>query len=113
MPTLDGKRTLTIDSVRTVAAGGSLLDPKATAVVLQRLRQGDAPTDPRYESLSPQERRILHLIADGLTNPQIADRLFISRATVKTHLEHIFVKLGFTSRAQVAAWVASRRADHP
>jgi hypothetical protein len=60
-----------VGAVRTVAAGGSLLDSKATAVVLARLRKGDEPADPRYASLSPQERRILGLIADGLTNRPI------------------------------------------
>ncbi len=56
-------------------------------------------------SLSPAERAVASLVADGLTNPQIGDRLYISRRTVQTHLVHIFAKLDIASRAQLAAEV--------
>jgi len=72
-----------VGAVRTVAGGGSLLDPRATGLVLERLRRGDEPEDPRFASLSPQERRILSLIADGLTNRQIGAELFLAEKTVK------------------------------
>jgi non-specific serine/threonine protein kinase len=59
------------------------------------------------EELSPREREVAELVADGLTNSAIAARLFVSRATVSSHITHILTKLGFTSRAQIAAWVAA------
>lgn len=57
----------------------------------------------RWDSLSPAELRILELICEGLTNPQIAERLFLSRRTVQSHLYNIFKKLGVTSRTELAA----------
>jgi DNA-binding NarL/FixJ family response regulator len=98
-----------IGAVRTVAAGGSLLDPKATSVVLERLRKGDAPTDPRYESLSPQERRILGLIADGLTNRQIGAEMFLAEKTVKNYVSSLLHKLGFARRTEAAVYAAEMR----
>jgi DNA-binding CsgD family transcriptional regulator len=62
-----------------------------------------------WQSLTPTERAVAALVADGLSNPQIGERLFISRRTVQTHLVHIFAKLGISSRAQLAAQVARRR----
>jgi DNA-binding NarL/FixJ family response regulator len=100
-----------VGAVRTVAAGGSLLDPKATAVVLERLRKGDEPADPRYESLSPQERRILHLIADGLTNRQIGAEMFLAEKTVKNYVSSLLHKLGFARRTEAAVYAAELRKD--
>ena len=93
-----------IGAVRTVAAGGSLLDPKATALVLERLRKGDEPTDSRYESLSPQERRILALIADGLTNRQIGAEMYLAEKTVKNYVSSLLHKLGFARRTEAAVF---------
>lgn len=62
-----------------------------------------------WQSLTPTERTVVALVADGLSNPQIGERLFISRRTVQTHLAHVFAKLGISSRAQLAAEVARRR----
>jgi DNA-binding NarL/FixJ family response regulator len=87
-----------VGAVRTIAAGGSLLDPRATALVLERLRKGDEPADPRYASLSPQEQRILGLIADGLTNRQIGAELFLAEKTVKNYVSSLLHKLGFARR---------------
>ena len=98
-----------VGAVRTIAGGGSLLDPKATAVVLERLRKGDEPTDPRYASLSPQERRILRLIADGLTNRQIGAELFLSEKTVKNYVSSLLHKLGFSRRTEAAVYATERR----
>ncbi|GEL18128.1 response regulator [Pseudonocardia asaccharolytica] len=98
-----------VGAVRTVAAGGSLLDPKATAVVLERLRKGDEPEDPRYASLSPQERRILGLVADGLTNRQIGAELFLAEKTVKNYVSSLLHKLGFSRRTEAAVYAAERR----
>jgi DNA-binding NarL/FixJ family response regulator len=98
-----------VGAVRTVAAGGSLLDPKATAVVLERLRKGDEPADPRYASLSPQEKRIISLIADGLTNRQIGAELFLAEKTVKNYVSSLLHKLGFTRRTEAAVYAAGLR----
>ena len=87
-----------------MAAGGSLLDPQATAVVLERLRTGDEPADPRYASLSPQQRRILRLIADGLTNRQIGAEMFLAEKTVKNYVSSLLHKLGFARRTEAAVW---------
>ena len=62
-----------------------------------------------WASLSRKERQVVELVAEGLSNPQIGARLYVSRRTVETHLSHVFRKLGVSNRAQVAA-VASRRA---
>ncbi|MDQ2790275.1 MAG: DNA-binding response regulator [Pseudonocardiales bacterium] len=96
-------------AVRTMAAGGSLLDPKATALVLERLRTGTDPTDPRYDSLSPQEQRILGLIADGLTNRQIGAQMYLAEKTVKNYVSSLLHKLGFTRRTGAAVYATERR----
>jgi len=98
-----------IGAVRTVAAGGSLLDPKATALVLERLRKGDEPDDPRYESLSPQERRILELVADGLTNRQIGAEMYLAEKTVKNYVSSLLHKLGLGRRTEAAVYATERR----
>ena len=93
-----------VGAVRTVAGGGSLLDPRATALVLERLRKGNEPEDPRYASLSPQEQRILALIADGLTNRQIGAELFLAEKTVKNYVSSLLHKLGFARRTEAAVY---------
>ncbi|MFR9805157.1 LuxR C-terminal-related transcriptional regulator [Pseudonocardia sp. RS010] len=98
-----------IGAVRTLAAGGSLLDPEATALVLERLRAGDKPEDPLYEALSPQERRILGLVADGLTNRQIGAELFLAEKTVKNYVSSLLHKLGYSRRTEAAVYETQRR----
>ena len=98
-----------IGAVRTVASGGSLLDPRATAVVLERLRRGSEPEDPRYAALSPQERRILDGIADGLTNRQIGAEMYLAEKTVKNYVSSLLHKLGFTRRTEAAVYATERR----
>jgi DNA-binding NarL/FixJ family response regulator len=98
-----------VGAVRTLATGGSLLDPRATALVLERLRRGDEPSDPRYDSLSPQEQRILGLIADGLTNRQIGTELHLAEKTVKNYVSSLLHKLGFSRRTEAAVYAAQRR----
>jgi DNA-binding NarL/FixJ family response regulator len=100
-----------VGAVRTIAAGGSLLDPRATALVLERLRKGDEPGDPRYASLSPQEQRILGLIADGLTNRQIGAELFLAEKTVKNYVSSLLSKLGLERRTQAAVFELEHRGD--
>ena len=98
-----------IGAVRTIAGGGSLLDPKATAVVLERLRKGEEPPDPRYASLSPQERRILGYIADGLTNRQISAEMYLAEKTVKNYVSSLLHKLGFSRRTEAAVYATEHR----
>ncbi|GAB3350078.1 response regulator [Amycolatopsis echigonensis] len=100
--------TSVVDAVRTVAAGGSLLDAKLTASVLSRLRGETGPQDTGYASLSPQERRVLDLIADGRTNRQIAERLVLSEKTVKNYVSAVLHKLGFERRTEAAVYAARR-----
>jgi DNA-binding CsgD family transcriptional regulator len=64
-----------------------------------------------WQSLTPTEHTVVALVADGLSNPQIGERLFISRRTVQTHLVHVFARLGISSRAQLAAQVARQREE--
>ncbi|HEX3790523.1 MAG TPA: response regulator transcription factor [Pseudonocardiaceae bacterium] len=98
-----------VAAVRTVAAGGSLLDAQLTATVLGRLRGDWGDPDPRYQQLSPQERRVLELIADGLTNRQIATRLYLAEKTVKNYVSSLLHKLGFERRTEAAVYAAKRK----
>ncbi len=77
--------------------------------MLDRLRRGVEPEDPRYASLGPQERRILSLIADGLTNRQIGAALFLAEKTIKNYVSSRLHKLGFARRAEAAVYAAGRR----
>ena len=97
-----------IDAVRQVAAGQSLLDPGVTERVLARIRDG-ARTDPRIAALTDQERRILDLITDGLTNRQIGDELFLAEQTVKNNVSSLLQKLGMQRRTQAAVLGAQLR----
>jgi DNA-binding NarL/FixJ family response regulator len=98
-----------VGAVRTLAAGGSLLDPKATQVVLERLRKGAEPEDPRFASLSPQEKRILELIADGLTNRQIGAEMYLAEKTVKNYVSSLLHKLGMARRTEAAVYATEIR----
>ena len=95
-----------LDGIRRVASGQSLLDPTLTARVLQRLRQGPQ-VDPRVRTLTEQEQRILWLIADGLTNRQIGEELFLAEKTVKNYVSSILAKLGMQRRTQAAVFAAT------
>src|SRR5271154_244148 len=91
-----------VGAVRTVAAGGSMLDPRMTATVLQRLRQPPSGDDP-VSSLSDQERRVFDLIGDGLTNRQIGEQMFLAEKTIKNYVSGVLAKLGMQRRTQAAA----------
>jgi DNA-binding NarL/FixJ family response regulator len=97
-----------VDAVRRVAQGQSLLDPAVTARVLDRLRSGPE-TDERLESLTDQERRILDLIAEGLTNRQIAERVHLAEKTVKNYVSNLLSKLGMERRTQAAVYATKLR----
>lgn len=98
-----------VESVRKVAAGRSLLDPAMTARVIERLRRGPEQDD-RLASLTPQERRILTLLADGLTNRQIGEQMFLAEKTVKNYVSNLLMKLGMSRRTEAAVY-AARHAD--
>ncbi len=97
--------TSLVDDVRRVAAGDSLLDPALTERVMQRLREGPEE-DPLLSTLTPQERRILDLIAEGRTNRQIADAMFLAEKTVKNYVSNMLTKLGMERRTQAATYAA-------
>ncbi|OLT16560.1 DNA-binding response regulator [Actinomadura sp. CNU-125] len=98
-----------VGAVRTVAAGQSLLDPRSTARMLQRIRTRQEKKDPLH-GLTEQERHILELIGEGLTNRQIGERLFLAEKTVKNYISTIFAKLGMNRRTQAAALAARIKA---
>jgi DNA-binding NarL/FixJ family response regulator len=103
-----------IGAIRRVARGESLLDPAVTARVLERLRAPAAADDP-LAGLSPQERRILDLIAEGKTNRQIGEEMFLAEKTVKNYVSHLLAKLGMARRTEAAAYAArlAERREHP
>jgi two-component system response regulator DevR len=94
-----------VGAIRTIASGQSLLDPQAAATVMRRIRDQATAADP-LAALTDQERRILALIGEGLTNRQIGDRLFLAEKTVKNYVSALFAKLGMQRRAQAAAYAA-------
>ncbi|QSY52083.1 response regulator transcription factor [Streptomyces griseocarneus] len=101
-----------LSAVRDVAAGKSLLDPVATARVLERLRDGKTSRgDERLASLTEQERRILDLIGEGLTNRVIGERLHLAEKTIKNYVSSLLSKLGMERRSQAAAYVARLQAE--
>jgi two-component system, NarL family, response regulator DevR len=104
-----------VQAVRFVANGQSLLDPAVTGRVLERLRKGPEE-DERLATLSPQERNILELIADGLTNRQIASKIHLAEKTVKNYVSNLLTKLGMERRTQAAVYaarLAEQRGDRP
>lgn len=94
-----------VDTVRRVAAGQSLIDPALTARVLDRVRHGE-PEAPELSGLTEREREILALIAEGLTNRQIGDRLFLAEKTIKNYVSGLLAKLGLERRTQAAVLAA-------
>ncbi len=93
-----------IAGIRRVAAGESLLDPTVTTRLLDRLRhQGD---DDELATLSDQERKILDLIAEGLTNRQIGERMFLAEKTVKNYVSNLLSKMGMSRRTEAAVYAA-------
>jgi DNA-binding NarL/FixJ family response regulator len=93
-----------VDAIRKVAGGESLLDPAMTAKLLDRLRT-PAPPD-ELATLTEQERRVLDLIAEGLTNRQIGERMFLAEKTVKNYVSNLLAKLGMNRRSEAAAFAA-------
>jgi DNA-binding NarL/FixJ family response regulator len=100
-----------VEDIRKVAAGGSLLDPKLVQRVIERLQRGPVE-DPALAGLSGQERKILNLIADGRTNRQIAEELFLAEKTVKNYVSNLLSKMGMARRTEAAVYAARLEARH-
>ena len=100
-----------VGAVRTIAAGRSMLDPEAASRVMRRMRDEAERLDP-LSGLTEQERKILELIGEGLTNRQIGERMFLAEKTVKNYVSARFAKLGMERRTQAAAYAARIFDDH-
>jgi two-component system response regulator DevR len=99
-----------LDAIHKLASGQSLLDPTVTARVLARIR-GDAGSSigSAGDDLTAQERKIVELVAEGMTNRQIGEQIHLAEKTVKNYVSNILMKLGLSRRAEVAALLAKRR----
>jgi two-component system, NarL family, response regulator DevR len=93
-----------VDAIRRVGRGESLIDPQLTGRLLERLRT--KPEEDELAGLSDQERRILDLIAQGYTNRQIAETIFLAEKTVKNYVSNLLAKLGMSRRTEAAAYAA-------
>lgn len=93
-----------VSSIRTAASGGSLVDPVAIERAKERIR--DRTDDPRLADLTVQERKVLGLLADGLTNRQIGDELFLAEKTVKNYVSNLLSKMGMKRRTEAAVYAA-------
>jgi len=105
-----------VDGVRRVGRGESLLDPAVTGRVLERLRHPAEAEPDELASLTEQERKLLDLIAEGLTNRQIGERMYLAEKTVKNYVSNVLSKLGMSRRTQAAAYavrLAERHRDSP
>ena len=106
------KGTDLVDAIRRVAAGQSLLDPAVTQQVLERIRHGADSEPEELKSLTAQERRILELIAEGMTNRQIGEELFLAEKTVKNYVSSLLGKLGLERRTQAAILATKLLGEH-
>jgi len=94
-----------VDAVRQVAAGGTAMDPEVVGQLLSRRSAADEPIG----TLTPREREVLALMVQGLSNPDIADRLVVGRSTIKFHVSSILGKLGVQSRTEAVAMAVQHR----
>lgn len=104
----DARSQTVVDAISAVAEGRSLLDPTVTGKVLERVRKGTGE-DPALASLTDQERKVLEHVAEGKTNREIGEVMFLSEKTVKNYVSRILDKLGLARRAEAAAYMAKRR----
>ncbi|MGE5594882.1 MAG: response regulator [Hyphomicrobiales bacterium] len=104
-----------IDAMRTVGSGGKTLDETSSAAVIEQIRRGSvlSEEDRLAQQLSERELRILDLIADGKTNREIGEELYLSEKTVKHHVSDILAKLGLSRRVEAAAFAIRRAANRP
>ncbi|WP_207218927.1 response regulator [Pengzhenrongella frigida] len=101
-----------VGAIRTVASGRTLLDSSMTARVLERLRRADQH-DGRLDLLTAQESAVLDLIGQGLTNREIADRMYLAEKTVKNYVSSLLAKIQVHGRTQAALYIAEQRRVHP
>ena len=101
-----------VDAIKRVAAGQSLIDPALMARVLDRVRNGPR-TAPELAGLTEQELALLRLLAEGLTNRQISERMSLAEKTVKNYVSHLLTKLGLERRTQAAVLATRLLGDHP
>ena len=104
----DIRATELVSALRRAARGESLIDP----AVRERILSGLAPEhddDPRLALLSPQERRVLELVGQGMTNREIGTQLFLAEKTVKNYVSSLLAKLGYERRTQAALFIARQR----
>jgi DNA-binding NarL/FixJ family response regulator len=94
-----------VDAVRRIASGQSLLDPTVTARVLERIRKGNVE-DEQLRGLTEQERKLLALLAEGKTNRQIGEAMFLAEKTVKNYVSNVLAKLGMSRRTEAAVYAA-------
>ena len=104
------KGTDLVADIRKVGSGESLLDPDMTARLFERLRIGPKD-DPLLSSLTNQERIIVTHIAEGLTNKEIAEEMFLAEKTVKNYVSNLLAKMGMSRRSEAAAYVARTEAE--
>ena len=102
-----------VEAVRTVADGDALLAPSITLRLIERHLRAPASVQPPPVELSPREREVWLLVAQGLSNAEIAERLVVGESTVKTHVNRIFAKTGVRDRAQVVAYAYRSGLVHP
>ncbi|MGF1617854.1 MAG: response regulator [Acidimicrobiia bacterium] len=104
------KGTELVDNILRVAAGESLLDESMVERLFERLRTGKTE-DPRLAKLTDQERTLVHHIAQGLTNKQIAEEMFLAEKTVKNYVSSVLTKMDMSNRSEAAAYVARSESD--
>jgi len=104
-----------VEAMRTVGRGGKILDPASAAAVIEQIRRGNVVSeeDRLAQQLSEREQKILELIADGLTNREIGEQLYLSEKTVKHHVSDVLGKLGLTRRVEAAGFAIRRAANRP
>ena len=101
-----------IDSLRRIGQGESLIDQEMVAKLFSALRGGRS-SDPLLDKLSDQERKVLDLITEGMTNRQISEQMFLAEKTVKNYVSNLLTKLGMSRRSEAAAYAARATATKP
>ncbi|MEU6562889.1 response regulator [Nocardia nova] len=99
-------------AVKDVGSGKSLLDNRAAAALMEQLRHGTEPEGP-LATLTDQERKLLDLLGEGLTNRQIAERMFLAEKTVKNYVSRLLAKLGMQRRTQAAVYATRIHSERP
>lgn len=102
-----------LDSLRRIGEGESLIDKEMVAKLFSALRGGGRSSDPLLDKLSDQERRVLDLIAEGMTNRQISEEMFLAEKTVKNYVSNLLTKLGMSRRSEAAAYAARAATPKP